>query len=136
MTAQTVLDTLAARGLFVRVAGGHLAVRPVAALTPEMRVLVAMHRDALLAALDAPSLQGGRDNAVEARRLVFVQQIVAAGAGPIPALCYRPHRPYTSGGCSSCGEPLVHGDGSFGRCRCCGDAARRALAKCQSGDVR
>ena len=136
MTAQTVLDTLAARGVHVRVAGAQLAVRPAAALTPELRALIAAHRDALLATLAAPAAQASRDDAVEARRLVFVQQIVAAGSGPIPALCYQPHRPYTSSGCSSCGERLAEGDGSFGRCRCCGDAARLALARFPLGAVR
>lgn len=136
MTAQTLLEALAASGLRVRVAGRHLAVRPATSLTPAMRALIATHRSALLEALDGPPVSSLDDDAIESRRLVFAQQIVAAGRGPIPAFCYRPTSPSAPGGCTSCGEPLCDGDGSFGRCGCCGEAARRALVRYESGDMQ
>ncbi len=69
------------------------------------------------------------DPAVEMRIEAFLKQLQVAGDGPIPAFSYRGDRPVPPHCCVSCGEPLVAGTGSFGRCNMCGAAARQALER-------
>jgi hypothetical protein len=51
VTAQTMLDILATRGVHVRAEGDKLAVGPSAAVTAEIRALIAENRSKLLAVL-------------------------------------------------------------------------------------
>jgi hypothetical protein len=71
----------------------------------------------------------GADHAeIEDRRRTFQAQIAVAGRS-IPVLCYRPEVPVQPAHCTSCGDLLIDGAGSFGRCGRCGEAARQALMR-------
>ena len=56
MTAQALLDELAAHGVAVRAVGQNLRLAPKAAVTPELTEIVRAHKPELLALLRSPSV--------------------------------------------------------------------------------
>ena len=92
-------------------------MKPISRLTSEGRADIEQYRDDLLVLLRIC------DESVQERRVVFAQQLAAAGDA-VPILAYRPGTSYVPGVCYSCAEPLPHP--RHGRCWRCALAARLA----------
>jgi len=112
-----LLLALEANGFAVAAAGDRLRIKPISKLTAEQREQVERYRHELLVLLRVC------DEAVQARRVVFVQQLAASG-DKIPALIFRSGTVYVVGRCYSCADALPHP--RPGRCWRCSLAARLA----------
>ena len=105
MTPAELLGSLQRRGIvLVPAPDGRLRYRPREALSDAERAVLARHRDAILALLDADPI--GWRTAVMATQ--------APRAGAIPLLLARPGISFPPGSCCSCGDPL----GADARYRC------------------
>ena len=116
MTAAEVLGALHRRGVLVVPSGdGRLRFSRLDALTDAERAILAGHRDAILALLDADPIGW--------RAAVMVAQVPRGGA--IPLLLARPGIRFSPGSCCSCGDRLTSDDRY--RCSHCVAAVVAAL---------
>jgi hypothetical protein len=101
MTAAEMVGTLRQRGIIVVPSGdGRLRYCPREALSAADRAVLARHRDAILAVLDA--------DPVGWRATVMAAQVPRTGA--IPLLLARPGIRIARGTCLSCGDSLTSDD--------------------------
>ncbi len=108
MTPAEMVGSLQRRGiLLVPDADGRLRYRPREALSGSERAVLARHRDAILALLNADPIGW--------RAAVMVTQMPKAGA--MPLLLARPGIRFPPGTCCSCGDQLTATDRS--RCGPC-----------------
>jgi hypothetical protein len=123
MTPGEMLGSLRQRGILVVPSGdGRLRYRPRNALSGAERAVLARHRDAILALLDADPIGW--------RTAVMAAKVPRTGA--IPLLLARPGIRFPPGSCCSCGDPRP-ADGY--RCAPCAAATVHALAAVQAAGV-
>lgn len=123
MTPAEMVDSLRRRGILLVPAGdGRLRYRPRESLSETERVVLARHRDAILALLDADPI-GWRD-------VVLAAQVPRNSA--IPLLLARPGIRFPPGSCCSCGDPRLP---DRYRCAPCAVATVHALAAVQAAGV-
>ena len=117
--ALPLLLQLEAAGVRFRLDGDQVLVSPPGALTPEQRQVFQQYQDAVRVLVMVVT-----DEAVQARRDVFRQQLDATPAPGVPAFLFKPGVPYVKGVCFSCGDSLP--ELRFGRCWRCSLAWRLA----------
>jgi len=116
MTPAEIIGSLRRRGvLLVPARDGRLRFQPREALSEKECALLARHRDAILALLDADPIGW--------RAAVMVIQRPRSG---IPLLLARPGIRFPLGSCCSCGDPLEPHDRY--RCAACVAATVAVLA--------
>ena len=124
MTPGEMLGSLRQRGILVVPSGdGRLRYRPRNALSGAERAVLARHRDAILALLDADPTGW--------RAAVMAAQVPRTGA--IPLLLARPGIRFPPGSCCACGDPLSP-DERY-RCGPCAAATVHVLAAVQAAGV-
>ena len=124
MTPAEMVGSLQRRGILLVPSGdGRLRYRPREALSGAERTVLARHRDAILALLDADPTGW--------RAAVMAAQVPRTGA--IPLLLARPGIRFPPGSCCSCGDRLSLNERY--RCGPCAAATVHVLAAVQAAGV-